>query len=222
MDPSKLKIIVFDAYGTLFNVNSIESRLEVHFGNRASEIGALWRRKQLEYTWLRSLMDKYEPFATVTAEALEFCCKHLQLELDPVVLTDLMEHYNVLSAYPEVSSSLERLSQKYQLGILSNANQEMLTAAVDFNQLGGYLSHVISVDSIERYKPDPAVYSLITKVFEAELQEVLFVSSNTWDVVGARACGINAAWLKRGIGTMDTMKLEPDLEIESLVDLVKI
>lgn len=222
MDPSKLKIIVFDAYGTLFNVNSIENRLEVHFGNQAAEIAALWRKKQLEYTWLRALMDKYEPFTTVTAEALEFSCSHLQLELDQVVLTDLMEHYNVLSAYPEVASSLDRLSRKYQLGILSNANHDMLTAAVDFNQLGGYLSRVISVDSIERYKPHPEVYSLVTQEFKVDRQEVIFVSSNTWDVAGAKAFGLNVAWLKRGKGTMDTMRFDPDLQVESLEDLVSI
>ena len=222
MDTSKLRIVVFDAYGTLFNINSIDSRLEVHFGNQAEEIGLLWRKKQLEYTWLRTLMDRYEPFTTVTAEALEFSCNHLQLDLDPVVLTDLMEHYNVLSAYPEVGSSLEQLSQKYQLGILSNANHEMLTAAVDFNQLGRYLSRVISVDSIERYKPHPDVYSLVTREFKVDQQEVIFVSSNTWDVSGAKAFGLNAAWLKRGAGTMETMRFDPDLEVENLTDLVNI
>ncbi len=222
MDPSKLKIIVFDAYGTLFDVNSIESRLEVHFGNRAAEIGPLWRRKQLEYTWLRTLMRRYEPFNRVTAEALEFCCNHSQLDLDSVIMEDLMAHYDLVSAYPEVKASMHKLSKEYQLGILSNATHEMLTAAIDFNQIGGYLSKVVSVDSIERYKPHPGVYSLVTSEFKVDPQEVVFVSANTWDVAGARAFGLQVAWLKRGASTLETMKLNPDWQLENLTDLLSI
>ena len=167
-------------------------------------------------------MNKYQPFTIVTSQALEFSCNHLQLDLDPVVLTDLMEHYNVLVAYSEVNSCLDRLSRKYKLGVLSNANHEMLTAAVDFNQLTSCLARVISVDTIEKFKPHPDVYSLITKEFQVPGEHVIFVSSNTWDVAGAKAFGLNVAWLKRGSGTMDTLKFDPDLVIESLEDLVSI
>lgn len=218
--PETIKIIVFDAYGTLFNVRSIEDGLQSHFGDRAERISSIWRQKQLEYTWLRTLMNKYEPFSEVTKEALEFACKHENVTLSSEIRNDLLNRYFELSVFEEVPDLLKKLSNKYRLAILSNANLLMLKRAVAFNGLDSYLEAVLSADSVALFKPRPEVYEIATRHFDLEKGEITFVSSNTWDVAGAAAYGFYTIRLKRGEKPMDTMGFESSLEIDHLSLLI--
>lgn len=214
-----IQAIAFDAYGTLFNVASIDARLIHHFGDKAAEIGPLWRRKQLEYTWLRTLMGKYKDFYALTEDALAFACIHTNIEASEAIVADLMDHYNRLSIYPEVLAGLEALSQHFKLAILSNANPELLEKAVAHNQIGHTLSTVLSVHPLRQFKPVPSVYQLAVSHWRASKENILFVSSNTWDVAGAKSFGLQVAWIKRKQGQLEQLGFTPDLEVDNLKDL---
>ena len=216
---ANIRAIVFDAYGTLFNVQSLTDRLHTHFGDKAGKVNDIWRQKQLVYTWLRSLMQQYQPFSEVTAQALRFACQTLNLPLPPSVEHDLVQGYYQLSAYPEVGMYLQRLSKISKLAILSNANPGMLEAAVQNSQFQSYLDAILSVDPIQAFKPDPRVYQLAEQHLQLRREEIAFVSSNTWDVSGAKSFGFFAVWLNRGNTVMDTLGYEPNLEISDLSQL---
>ena len=218
--PNQIKVIVFDAYGTLFNVRAIEEGLSIHFGNKAEAISSIWRQKQLEYTWLRTLMGEYKPFSQVTREALHFACLYNNLDLDENVEKNLIDRYFQLSAFNDVPDLLSNLSQKFRLAILSNANLEMLIEAVKFNGLDNYLEAVLSADSVKKFKPRPEVYEIATHHFGLEKKEIAFVSGNTWDVSGASAYGLFAIHLNRTKKPMDTMGFNPDKEIDNLSLLI--
>ena len=215
----RIKAIVFDAYGTLFDVQSLTERLVTHFGDQAKAVNAIWRRKQLEYTWLRSLMGRYESFSTVTAEALAYACAQLNLNLEEFVEEELIQCYYTLAAFKEIPASLEKLSSSYRLGILSNADPAMLQTAVKANQLDKYLYAVISADQIRQFKPVQAVYNLAEQTFQTDRTEIAFVSSNTWDVSGAKSYGLYAVWLRRGNTEMDKLGFKPDREIRQINEL---
>lgn len=223
MDPLKnIEVIVFDAFGTLLNIASIDERLKHHFGDRAAEVAGIWRQKQLEYTWLRSLMERYENFTKVTADALQFACNQLNIELDEIVLVDLMNHYDALKVYPEVPQALALLNQKFKLGILSNANQTLLENNVAFNNIGPYLETVLSVDQIQRYKPIPKVYELPVNFFSTSKERVAFVSSNTWDVAGAASVGLKVIWANRKGGVPEQLGFAPDIVVTDLLELAQL
>ncbi len=218
--PPHIQAIVFDAYGTLFNVDAIESGLSRYYGTQAPAISEVWRRKQLEYTWLQTLMDRYKPFSEVTAEALEFACEDQRVSLTPAIQADLMQQYFVLDAFPEVPELLVKLSAHTQLAILSNANSEMLAAAADHNQISGSLSNIFSANSVAQYKPVPAVYAIASQGLGYSPAEIAFVSSNTWDVTGASAYGFHAIWLNRNQGTMEKLGYPPAQTIQELEELL--
>jgi len=222
MKPSldKIKALVFDAYGTLLDVKSLDERLEYHYGDQAGRINSLWRQKQLQYTWLRSIMDRYKLFSQITREALEFACKDVGVDLTDEIIADLMDHYFILSSFPEVPELLKELSQSLACSILSNADMPMLQKACDHNGISQYLEAILTVDSVGINKPAPQVYELATRHFHCEGNQIAFISSNTWDVAGAKSFGLKSIWLNRTNGTMETLGFEPDWTIESLSDLI--
>ena len=215
-----IRALVFDAYGTLLDVKSLDDRLAEHFGSKATDINTVWRQKQLQYTWLRSLMDQYRPFSKVTREALQFACEQFKVELTEEIMNDLMDHYFILNAFPEVPKLLEALSGSYSCAVLSNADMPMLKKACEHNGIARYLDAILSVDTVKINKPAPRVYALAIDHFNCAPEEVLFISSNTWDVAGAAAFGFKAVRLKRGDLPMESLGIEPYLTIESLSELL--
>ena len=208
---------VFDAYGTLFDVHSIvEAGREI-----TADPGALsltWRQKQLEYTWLRSLMGRYEDFWAVTEQALRYAVRRLGLAASEAQVGRVMEAYLSLACFPEVRAALQRLQAK-PCAILSNGSPRMLAAAVASSGLGGMLRHVLSVDAVRTYKPAPVVYALGPRAMGMSVDQLLFVSSNAWDVVGAKAAGYRVAWCNRGGAPEEELGLTADLVVTGLDQL---
>jgi 2-haloacid dehalogenase len=213
-----MKAFVFDAYGTLFNINSLDKRLAHYFGNRAEAISATWRRKQLEYTWLRALMQRYVPFSQVTLEALTYACQLAGVTLTDEIRHDLRQRYEILSAYPEVTATLKQLSQNYRLAILSNADPVFLEQAVQHNELGDYLEAVLSADALQTYKTVPQVYQLAADTLQLPPEQIAFVTSNPWDVAGAKSFGLTTVWINRGT-IPEQLGLPADFEIVHFQDL---
>ena len=193
-----IQAFVFDAYGTLFNINSLDERLAYYFGDQAEEISVTWRQKQLEYTWLRALMQRYVPFSQVTQDALAYACQLAKVNLTDEVCTDLLQRYEILKAYPEVLSVLQQLSQSYRLAILSNADPTFLEQAVQHNQLGNYLETILSADTLQTFKTMPQVYQLAVDALQLPPEQIAFVTSNLWDVAGAKSFGLTTVWINRG------------------------
>lgn len=216
--PSSIQALVFDAYGTLFDVQTLTGFLQQHYGEKAGRINDIWRQKQLQYTWLRALMERYEPFARVTTDALRFACRSLGEDLSEDLASELAQKYDTLEAFPDAKTALARLSGRLQLGVLSNANPSMLHQAIDHNGLKPYLNHILSVDPIQQYKPKPEVYDLAVQAFGLEKQEIAFVSTNTWDVAGAKSAGLNVIWLNRHQGRQEELGIQADWIISSLDD----
>ena len=217
--PPTIRAIVFDAYGTLLDVQNLDAFLARHFGAKATEINAIWRQKQLQYTWLRSLMGRYEPFSTVTADALRFACGAVGVELSEEVAAQLTHQYDRLQAFSEVPAILERLSQKIPLAVLSNANDEMLLQAVRFNGLEDSLAHVLSVNAIGKFKPMPEVYAIAENALGLDRSQIAFVSSNTWDVAGAASFGLNVIWLNRYGGQVEELGFSPNWIVSKLEEI---
>lgn len=212
-----IQAIVFDAYGTLFDVHSVKEKCQSVFPGRGDEISPIWRNKQLEYSNLRSLMSRYRPFSQVTREALRYACKELGLSLDLEIEEQLMEAYLRLTAYEEVAGVLPKLAGKH-LAILSNGSHDMLDPLVRRNDFEKYLE-IISVNDVKQFKPAPAAYSCVLDKFQVKREEVLFLSSNPWDICGAESFGFHTAWVNRKNGTMDQMGFEPDTVLKDLTEL---
>lgn len=216
-----IKAIVFDAYGTLFDVASIDKRLQHHFGEKAGLIAPVWRRKQLEYTWLRSLMGRHKNFYGLTEDALLYACKQFGLGMTSSVVEDLMNHYYELDTYPDVAPALTQLQKNYKLAILSNANPKLLEKAVTHNQIKDRFAAIFSVESIQQYKPKPAVYQIPVDGFRLSREEIVFLSSNTWDVAGAKSFGLKVIWVKRKSGQLEELGVLPDGMVADLGDFVR-
>lgn len=208
------RAFVFDAYGTLFDVHSVVEAGRAITGDPQA-LSTLWRQKQLEYTWLRSLMDSYVDFWEVTQQALSYALRRLGLQPSPLQATALMEAYLSLATFPDVGPALERLGGT-PLGILSNGSPRMLEAAVRSSGLTGVFAHVLSVDAVRVYKPSPHVYELGTRAFGLTAHEILFVSSNAWDIAGAAAFGYRTCWCNRLGAPMEDLDFTPDHEVERL------
>ncbi|MEM8898338.1 MAG: haloacid dehalogenase type II [Bacteroidota bacterium] len=217
--PPSVRAIVFDAYGTLLSIDALDAKLEKHFGAKAKAVNQVWRQKQLEYTWLRGLMQEYRPFSTVTGEALEFACQHLGIKLTHSIKEGLVRGYFELTAYEDVKSALERLSESYSLAVLSNADPAMLSTAMEHNQLSKHLNAILSVDAVQMFKPHPSVYQITVDQFQLAPSEIAFVSSNTWDISGSAAFGLIPVWLNRFGKTMDTLGYSPSLTLRSLSEM---
>jgi 2-haloacid dehalogenase len=205
---------VFDAYGTLFDVHSVvEAGRAVTTDPQA--LSNLWRQKQLEYTWLRSLMGRYEDFWAVTESALRFALRRLGIGAGEAEIGKLMDAYLSLACFPEVEAALARL-EGAPLGILSNGSPRMLESAVRSSGLEGRLRHVLSVDAVKIYKPSPRVYELGLRAFGVPAADILFVSSNAWDVAGAKAFGYRTCWCNRLSAPMESLGVTPDHEVKRL------
>ena len=210
---------LFDAYGTLFDVHSVmEAGRAVTSDPQA--LSLLWRQKQLEYTWLRSLMGRYEDFWAVTEQALRFALRRLGIAAGEAQVKTLLEAYLSLACFPEVADALARL-EGAPLGILSNGSPRMLAAALRSSGLQGAFRHVLSADAVKIFKPSPRVYELGPRAFGMAAGEMLFVSSNAWDVAGAKAFGYRTCWCNRAKAPMDALGVTPDLEVERLDQILE-
>jgi 2-haloacid dehalogenase len=208
---------VFDAYGTLFDVHSVVEAGRAITSDPAA-LSALWRQKQLEYTWLRALMGRYEDFWAVTEAALRHSMRRLGLQAGEADVRRLMDAYLSLACFPEVPAALERLAGRPR-AILSNGSPRMLAAAVASGGLGRHLQHVLSVDAVKTYKPAPAVYALGPRALGVPADQLLFVSSNAWDVAGAKAFGYQVAWCNRTHAPAEELGVMPDLVVSRLDEL---
>ena len=240
-----IKAVVFDAYGTLYDIQSVAAVTEESFPGYGEIITQVWRIKQLEYTWLRSLMRRYEDFSVITRESLAYTLRVLGLKYDSGAFERIMEKYLHLGLYPDAKPALAAMKDG-KLAILSNGSTAMLNALVANSGLDRVLDATISIDSQKIFKPSPDAYSLIETKLGVPPAEVLFVSSNPWDACGAKAFGLNVAWIERvtpeamvlacvksdlvapltmfkAIRTqMDELGLAPDYRIQALADLPKL
>ncbi len=191
-----IKALAFDAYGTIFDVHSVIALCEEFFPGRGPALSQLWRTKQLEYTWLRSLMAAYEDFWQVTEAGLSFACETLQLNLTSDKRARLMDAYLHLTPYPDVAPALKRLNH-LPLAILSNGAPRMLNDVVANANLGADFQYLLSVDSVKMFKPHASVYQLAPDTFGVMPPEIGFVSSNGWDVAGASHFGFRTFWINR-------------------------
>ena len=218
-----IEACVFDAYGTLFDVHSAVGRHRGRIGEAADSVSATWRAKQLQYTWLRSLMDCWTPFAEVTENSLDFALDEAGIS-DDALRTDLLAAYRSLECYPEVEGVLDALRNGgMRTAILSNGSREMLDAAVASAGLGSRMDAVFSVDDVRVFKPHPDVYRLACDRLGVAPGAVCFLSSNAWDAAGAATFGFRVAWVNRFGQTRERLPDAPDVEIatlEPLPDLV--
>ena len=191
-----INAVVFDAYGTLYDIQSVAAVTEQAFPGYGDIITQIWRIKQLEYTWLRSMMRRYEDFSVVTRESLAYTLRVLGLSYDATAFDRIMDKYLHLDLYPDASAALASLKGN-KLAILSNGSSDMLNALVDNTGLDRVLDATISVDRKRVFKPAPEAYTLIEEVLGVRPDEVLFVSSNPWDACGAKSFGLNVAWIER-------------------------
>jgi 2-haloacid dehalogenase len=208
---------VFDAYGTLFDVHSVVEAARAVTADPMA-LSMTWRQKQLEYTWLRALMGRYEDFWSVTESALRYALARLGLPATPAQIASLMDAYLSLACFPEVKSALDRLRGR-PLAILSNGSPKMLEAAVRSSGLGGLIAHVLSVDAVRTYKPSPLVYALGPQALGIPATDLLFVSSNAWDVAGAKAFGYRVCWCNRLNASPEELGLVADHVIQRLDQL---
>jgi 2-haloacid dehalogenase len=219
IDLTQSRVVVFDAYGTLFDVASAAADARDELGEAWAPLAELWRAKQLQYTWLRSLMRRHADFAAVTADALDFALEALRLG-DPALRARLLALYDRLAPYPEVRAVLERLrGAGRRLAILSNGSPAMLASAVRAAGLERAFEAVLSVEEVGVYKPDPAVYRLATARLGVAAGEIAFVSANGWDASGAKASGLGVAWCNRTRQPREHLGLDPDVELATLEGL---
>jgi len=214
--------LVFDAYGTLFDLSSVVEHCEKIFPEQGAKISQLWRQKQLEYTWLRSLMNNYANFETVTRESLRFTLSYLELAFTEDIIETLFQAYLNLKPFPEIAGSLRIAAPRARLAVLSNGTDYMLKEIISRSGLASMFVEVMSVDQIKTYKPDPKVYALAqTKLNIHPKDKILFVSSNTWDVAGAKSFGLLTAWINRG-SSMPFIEfgLRSDFRVSNLGELV--
>lgn len=215
-----IKACVFDAYGTLFDVHSAVGRYKSDMGDSADAVSVLWRTKQLEYTWLRSLMGRHADFWRVTGDALDYALDAHDI-IDKSLRDKLMNAYMTLDAYPEVKDVLKTLKNEgYQTAILSNGAPSMLEAAVNSAGIGNLLDANLSIEDVGIYKPDPRVYQLAVDRLKVRAEEISFQSSNAWDAVGAATFGFQVAWVNRFEQRRERLTADPQAEIRNLSQLL--
>jgi 2-haloacid dehalogenase len=214
-----LDALVFDAYGTLYDPHSVVKRCESFWPGKGQALSALWRAKQLEYSWQRTLMSRYRPFSEVTREALAYACEGLGLELRVAQMEALMSEYLMLGCYPDVETSLKKLSG-YRTAILTNGSPDMIEPLVRHSGL--QFDAVLSVDAVKMFKPAPQVYELASTQLTVPASRIGFVSSNGWDALGAKSFGFNVYWINRAGAPVDRLGFRPDAILKSLGDLPEV
>lgn len=212
--------IVFDLYGTLYDVHSVAAACDAYHPGRGREISTVWRQKQLEYTWLRSLMGDYADFEQVTRDALEFTSGQLRLSLGEAAFSALCAEYLRIAPYPEVPAALARLqAMGLPLAILSNGSASSIRSVVAASGLEQCFAHLISADSVRIFKPHDKVYQLAEQQMHCDRSELLFVSSNAWDASGARYFGYPVCWINRAGNAFDELGQSPDHILQGLDQL---
>ena len=216
-----IKAIIFDAYGTLFDVNSAAEKCKEKIGDKWEDFANYWRITQLEYTWLRSLMNRHKDFWQVTEDSLSKSMK--KFEIDQNMRSELLNLYKILSTYPEVKKTLEELKRKnFKLAILSNGTPDLLNQLVKSNSLQEFFDDIFSIETVGIYKPNADVYNIPIKKYNISKSEVLFLSSNTWDVSGGGNFGYKSIWVNRNNNIFDNLDYSPEFELKNLKDLLDI
>ena len=216
-----IKAIIFDAYGTLFDVNSAAEKCKDKIGNKWEGFANYWRTTQLEYTWLRSLMNRHKDFWQVTEDSLDKSMKAFSIDIS--MRNELLNLYKKLSPYSEVKKVLNSLKEKkYKIAILSNGTPALLNELVSSNNLDNVFDDIFSIEEVGIYKPDSKVYDLPIKKYQIKKDEVAFLSANTWDVSGGGNFGYNSIWVNRNKNIFDNLDYKPKNEIENLTQLLNL
>ena len=216
-----IKAIIFDAYGTLFDVNSAAKKCKDKIGDEWEGFANYWRTTQLEYTWLRSLMNRHKDFWKITEDSLDKSMKAFQIDIS--MRNELLDLYKKLSTFSEVKDVLNSLKEKnYKLAILSNGTPSLLNELVKSNNLDNIFDNIFSIEEVGVYKPDSKVYDLPIKKYQIQKNEATFLSANTWDVSGGGNYGYNAVWVNRNNNIFDNLDFIPNHEIQNLKGLEKI
>ena len=216
----EVSALVFDAYGTIFDVHSVAALAESFFPGKGQALSAAWRTKQLEYTWLRSLMDRYEDFSRVTLASLEWSFESLGLQPGDRERRALLDEYRRLAMFPDARPALEALAAMKPLAILSNGHPDMLNAVVEHNGLKDlFRGGVLSVHAAKMFKPEPSVYRLAEETLGVPRTLMGFVSSNGWDAAGAKTFGFQAFWVNRARAPVERLGVRPDETLASLAEL---
>ncbi len=216
-----IKAIIFDAYGTLFDVNSAAEKCKEKIGDKWEGFANYWRTTQLEYTWLRSLMKRHKDFWQITEDSLD---KSMKLyNIDILMKKELLNLYKVLSPFPEVKETLNKLKDtNYKLAILSNGTPDLLNQLVRSSDLENIFDDIFSIEEVRIFKPDSKVYDIPVKKYKIQKNEIVFLSANTWDVSGAGNYGYNSVWINRSNNIFDNLDYKPNHKIKSLVQLLEI
>ncbi len=213
-----IKAIIFDAYGTLFDVNSAAEKCKDKIGEKWEPFSNFWRTTQLEYTWLRSLMGRHKDFWQITEDSLDKSMK--VFKINPSMRDELLNLYKVLSTFKEVHETLKKLKEKkFKLAILSNGTPSLLKELVKSNNLENLFDDIFSIEEVGVYKPNPEVYDMPIKKYKIKKNEVVFLSSNTWDVSGGGNYGYQAIWVNRNNNIFDKLDYKPNFEIKDLSGL---
>ena len=216
-----IKAIIFDAYGTLFDVNSAAEICKDKIGDRWEPFANFWRTTQLEYTWLRSLMRRHKDFWQITEDSLDKSMKAFSIDLK--MKNELLNLYTTLSTYKEVPETLKILKEKkFKLAILSNGTPSLLNQLIKSNNLDNLFDDLFSIEDVKIYKPDPKVYDIPIKKYQIEKNQVAFLSANTWDVSGGGNYGFNSIWVNRNKNIFDKLDYTPNFEIKDLSKLIDI
>jgi 2-haloacid dehalogenase len=216
-----IKAIIFDAYGTLFDVNSAAEKCKNKIGNKWEAFANYWRTTQLEYTWLRSLMNRHKDFWQITEDSLDKSMK--AFNIDVLMREELLNLYKVLSPFKEVPETLKNLKEKkFKLSILSNGTPSLLNELVKSNNLDSFFDDIFSIEEVGVYKPNAKVYDIPIKKYNIKKNEVVFLSANTWDVSGGGNYGYEAIWVNRNNNIFDILDYKPKNQIQSLKGLLDI
>jgi len=214
-----IKAIIFDAYGTLFDVNSAAEKCKDKIGDKWESFANYWRTTQLEYTWLRSLMNRHKDFWQVTEDSLDKSMN--AFKIDSSMRSELLNLYKILSAFPEVKGVLNNLKEKnYKLAILSNGTPTLLNELVKSNNLDNFFDDIFSIEEVGIYKPNSRVYDMPVKKYQIQKNEVAFLSANTWDVSGGGNYGYNAVWVNRNNNIFDNLDYQPKHQVKQLGELL--
>ena len=216
-----VKAIIFDAYGTLFDVNSAAEKCKDKIGEKWERFATFWRTTQLEYTWLRSLMDRHKDFWQVTEDSLDKSMK--VFDIDPSMRNELLNLYKVLSPFEEVPETLKTLKEKkFKLAILSNGTPSLLDELVKSNHLDNLFDDIFSIEQVGVYKPSSRVYDMPIKKYNINKSEVAFLSANTWDVSGGGNYGYQSIWVNRNNNIFDNLDFRPKYQITDLKELIQL
>ena len=216
-----IKAIIFDAYGTLFDVNSAAEKCKDKIGDKWEGFANYWRTTQLEYTWLRSLMNRHKDFWQVTEDSLDKSMKAYNIDLS--MREELLRLYKILSPYEEVKETLKNFKDRnYKLAILSNGTPSLLKELVKSNNLDDLFDDIFSIEKVGIYKPHSKVYDLPIRKYNLEKDEIVFLSANSWDVSGGGNYGFNAIWVNRNKNIFDNLDYKPNYEIKNLSELIGI